>query len=310
MKKKIFAVSPYLHEIGSNFKRSPYNAWKKIGGLCLKSHYPIRKLHFLGHRFDFPTVIISNKCRLRFVEACTIRFDCFPEYIFSETIPIIWDCWPHQWNITETWLKKHKVKCAVFTSSQVAKEMQNRLPHLNILTITEGIDIHDYHPGKPLKDRDIDLLEYGRIERNFFHDYVDGVCHINVNNSDGRMLTWDSLLRTMSEAKITIALPQCDINEQYTGGIETLTQRFWEGMLSRTVLIGRAPKELIEYIGYNPVIDINTNTPEQQVRDIVADIESYQYLVDKNRTTALRMASWDIRMKVVREWLLQLGYEV
>lgn len=310
MVKKVFAVQPCIQEIGSNFKQSPFKAWRNIGGNIASNHYPPRKFYFIGHYFDFPTIKLSNECRLRFVEACTLNFDCFPEYIFYETIPIIWDCWPHHWKKTEMWLKRHKVKCAIFTSSQVADEMKQRLPNINILTITEGIDIEPYHCGDILKNRSIDLLEYGRVERNFFRDYVGGINHVNTRNSNGRMRTWDLLVKTMCDAKVTVALPRCDTDLQFTGGIETLTQRFWEGMLSRSVLIGRAPKELIEHIGYNPVIDINKTKPDQQVRDILSHIEDYQEFVDKNRETALRMAPWEIRMKQVMEWLTSLGYEI
>ena len=81
-------------------------------------------------------------------------------------------------------------------------------------------------------------------------------------------------------------------------------------MLSRMVMVGRTPKELVDFIGYNPVIDIDYENYEAQIKDIVAHIESYQELVDKNREVALRMAPWEIRMKQVMEWLTSLGYEV
>ena len=79
---------------------------------------------------------------------------------------------------------------------------------------------------------------------------------------------------------------------------------------SRTVLLGRAPKELIELIGYNPVIVLDKNHPDEQVRDIVNHISDYQELVDKNREMALRMAPWEIRMKKIMTWLESLGYQV
>ena len=81
-------------------------------------------------------------------------------------------------------------------------------------------------------------------------------------------------------------------------------------MLSRTVLLGRAPKQLLELIGYNPVIDLDKNHPDEQVRDIVSHISDYQELVDKNRETALRLAPWEIRMKKIMTWLESLGYQV
>lgn len=134
--------------------------------------------------------------------------------------------------------------------------------------------------------------------------------YINRENANGCMDSFNQLLNTMADAKVTISLPRCDTATEETGGIETLTQRFWEGMLSRTVLLGRAPKELIELIGYNPVIVLDKNHPDEQVRDIVNHISDYQELVDKNREMALRMAPWEIRMKKIMTWLESLGYQV
>lgn len=80
-------------------------------------------------------------------------------------------------------------------------------------------------------------------------------------------------------------------------------------MLSCSVLLGRAPKELIDLVGYNPVVTLDKEHADEQVRDIVEHISEYQDLVNKNRETALRMAPWEIRMKRVMEWLEGLGYE-
>lgn len=309
--RHITAVAPCHQEIGSNFKESPFKAWKRIGGKVAQAHYPPKWLWGVPIHFDFPTIFQSKtKSKLRFAEACTIGFDCFPDYMCYEIIPIIWDCWPKYYDNVIYWLKKHKVRSAIFTASQTAKHVKEVLPKLNILVITEGIDSTPYHPGEKLIDRDIDLLEYGRIERNFFHEYIEGINHVNVKNSKGRMSSWERLTLTISQSKICVALPRCDVDPIFTGGIETLTQRFWEGMLSRTLLIGRAPKELIDLIGYNPVITIDKDNSKQQVKNILAHIEEFQSLVDRNRETALRMGSWDLRMRQVMEWLKGLGYEV
>lgn len=311
MKKKIvYIVAPYAHRTGSNFKQFPYKAWLNIGGNETKSHYLPSYLKGIEHHIDFPTInIFRNQCTLRLVEACTLSSDCFPDYMWCETIPLIWDCWPHLQDKTAEWIERHEVKLAIFTSSQVAEQMKGRLPNIKILTITEGIDTSLYHAGGLLKNRDIDLLEYGNVKRNFFRSYIEGIKHINVKNSNGLMATWDELLNTMSRAKLTVALPRCDVDNEFTGGVETLTQRFWEGMLSRTVIIGRAPNELLNLIGYNPLINIDYDNPVEQVKSIIRNISDYQSLVDKNRDTALRLAPWEIRMRKIMDWLEAQGYQ-
>ena len=41
-------------------------------------------------------------------------------------------------------------------------------------------------------------------------------------------------------------------------------------------------------------------SPEEQIANVIEHIEDYQSLVDKNRETAERLGSWDVRMK----WLM------
>ena len=83
-------------------------------------------------------------------------------------------------------------------------------------------------------------------------------------------------------------------------------------MLSRIVMVGHAPKELVDLVGYNPVIEMDMEHDLEQVEQILSEIENpvYQEIVDHNRETALRMGSWDLRMRQVMEWLKGLGYEV
>ena len=114
----------------------------------------------------------------------------------------------------------------------------------------------------------------------------------------------------MGNAKVTIALPRNLTQPKVAGDIETLTQRYWECMLSRMVMLGHAPKELTDLIGYNPVIELDKDHANEQILDILAHINDYQELVDKNRETALSKGDWSLRMRDVMEWLQKCGYEV
>jgi hypothetical protein len=76
------------------------------------------------------------------------------------------------------------------------------------------------------------------------------------------------------------------------------------------VMLGHAPKELVDLIGYNPVVELDTDHSAEQVQEILAHIEDYQSLVDKNRETAIRMGDWTVRMREVMKWLKGCGYEV
>lgn len=308
--KVVKAVAPYIHPEFLNFKSAAYEAWKRCEGNTAEAHYPIRMLHGLAFRYEMPTLWNNNKeARLRFIEPVSVSFDTFPDYALYEIIPFVWDCWPCYFEKMCLWLQKHQVRTAIFTSSQTAERMQARFPKMNILHCPEGIDESIYLEGKQLKERAIDFLEYGRnTDRIVKYDYHN--LKVIRGQKDGKnTLSFKDLLATIQNAKIVAAYPKNWTDPEKAGGIETLTQRYWECMLSRCVMIGHAPKELIDLIGYNPVIEIDLSDPDKQLRNILTSIGNYQGLVDKNRVTALRLGNWETRMKQLRAWLYLIGYE-
>lgn len=306
--KEIYAVAPYNH--GINFKMQVYNAWVKTGGKTMSSHYPPHIFHGYAFNYELPSIWKSNKkAQLRFVEPVSISFDTFPDYACYEIIPLIWDCWPKYFEKTCSWFIKHDVRTAIFTSSQTADRMKKRFPQMNILTITEGIDTSKYKEGKNLNERSIDLLEFGRRNKKVFDvDLPSEYKHLYSKNGEHIFKTEHDLVNGLGDSKITVCYPRCDTQPGKAGDIETLTQRYWEAMLSRIIIVGRAPQELIDLIGYNPVIEIKRERQTEQIIDIIKHVEDYQTLVDKNRETALIKGDWGTRVGQITDWLNSLGY--
>ena len=310
--KHVIAVAPYDYLEGMQHKMSAYKAWERIGGKTAPSHYPIRVFHRFAYRYEIPSMWNkSNKeARLRFVGAGAIKFDTFPDYARYEIIPLIWDCWPDKVEYVCTYFMKHKVRTAIFTSSQTADIIRKRFPQLNILTITEGIDTTIYNPGKELKDRSIDLLEFGRSNGKLFKTPLPKSVNHLYSKGGKLFATNDEFYSALQDTKITISVPRCDVQPEIAGDIETLTQRYWENMLSRIIMVGRAPRELKNLIGYDPVINLNYSHVSEQVIDILAHIEDYQSLVDKNLKAALSFGKWETRMEFINNQLKSLGYFV
>lgn len=308
MCKKIYAVAPYNH--GINFKMQVYDAWVKMGGKTMPAHYPWRALHKFAFKYELPTFHKNEKiAQLRFVEPVSLSFDTFPDYTRYEIIPMIWDCWPMYFEKTCQWFIKHNVRTAIFTSSQTADRMKKRFPEMNILAITEGIDTSKYNEGKNLNARSIDLLEFGRRNNKVFDvNLPSNYKHLYSKNGEHLFKTEKDLVDGLADSKITICYPRCDTQPEKAGDIETLTQRYWEAMLSRVVIVGRAPKELIDLIGYNPVLNLGNVNCKQQVTGILANIQEYQELVNKNRETALIMGDWKNQIDIIVRWLEECGY--
>lgn len=305
--KKVVAVAPYNH--GVNFKMQVYDAWVKMGGETMQSHYPWRQFCRFTYNYELPTIRKKNDiAQLRFVEAVSLSFDTFPDYARYEIIPLVWDCWPIYFEKTCRWFVNHDVKTAIFTSSQTAERMRERFPQMNILTITEGIDTSKYQEGKLLKEREIDILEFGRNNNLFKKGLPANIKHICSNGKQKMFSTDQEFHAALENSKITICFPRCDTNPEIAGDVETLTQRYWEAMLSKIIIIGRTPKELIDLIGYNPIIKLDKNNEVENVRNIIINANNFQYLVDKNRNVALKVADWSLRIPIIMDFLKMCGY--
>ena len=308
--KYIKAVPPYIHPGFLNFKLAPFEAWKRLRGDVAKSHYPPKCLHGAAFRWELPTLWKNKKeARLRFVEPVSLLFDTFPDYARYEVVPMFWDCWPCYFEKTCEWLRKHGGRTAIFSSRQTAEMMQERFSgknkgwqRINVIWCPEAVDGDVYQKGKLLKDRTIDLLEFGRSNEKVLQTGALSLNHVCTKQNGKFIYTNEQLYQAMGDAKVTIALPRSMTQPEMAGDIETLTQRYWECMFSRMVMVGHAPQELVDFIGYNPVIELREDiSAEALIRDVLEHIDDYQELVDKNRETAERLGSWDVRMK----WLME-----
>ena len=309
-KKTIKAVAPFAHPGFLNFKQAPFEAWERLGGDIAKSHYPPKCLHGAAFRWELPTLWKNKKeARLRFVEPVSLLFDTFPDYARYEVVPMFWDCWPCYFEKTCEWLRKHGGRTAIFSSRQTAEMMQERFSgknkgwqRINVIWCPEAVDGDVYQKGKLLKDRTIDLLEFGRSNEKVLQTGALSLNHVCTKQNGKFIYTNEQLYQAMGDAKVTIALPRSMTQPEMAGDIETLTQRYWECMFSRMVMVGHAPQELVDFIGYNPVIELREDiSAEALIRDVLEHIDDYQELVDKNLETAERLGSWDVRM----EWLME-----
>lgn len=252
----------------------------------------------------------------------TLFDETFPYYASHEIIPMLWDVWPSTWERMYASFKLLDVKMVFVTSSQVAN-MINKHGKQKAVWIPEGINVNLYSEGGALSKRNVDVFEMGRQLKEYHnileHLHYDGILisYLTSNLHDNGTLdekrvkyTNEQLYQLMSDTKVMVCFPQCDTNPGRAGEIETLTQRYWEAMLSRCVMVGRAPKELIELIGYNPVIEVDWSNARNQLLNILQNIGDYQHLVDKNLVIAKKFASWNSRMAIIIKALNENGYSL
>lgn len=281
-----------------------------------------RRLAYMLYTIFTPKNNSRQKALIVTANGGTINDNVFPYLWGYEIIPVLWDVWPTLWEPMFKSLRLHNCKLVFVTSHQVARKIEEVLG-IKAIWIPEGIDASLYKKGNELIDRPKDILELGR--RFFkYHQYLQNLSDdgfINLTASPvlptGRIDTNNLLYKNDNEMaedianhKLFVCFPNSDTQPDKAQGIETLTQRYWEGMLSRCVLVGRAPQELIDLIGYNPVVDINWSNPEQQILDILGHIDEYQSLVDKNQESAIKFSSWQNRISMIKNEILKLGYNI
>lgn len=294
-----------MHEL------SVCNAWQAMGGDVCVHAKPPRVFDGILYRYLFPSIFKNKEeARLKFVSGQGFKYLSFPDYIRYEIIPLFWDSWPHYHESIKYFLKKKKIKTAFFTSSQVAEMMKASFPSMNIKYIPEGIDPSFYPKGEELGKRSIDILEYGRM-KNLHHLHFPH--HINhLYSKDGKRLftTNQAFFNALAQSKVTLCFPRSVTHPEVACGIETLTQRYWENMLCRIVMIGKSPSELTDLLGYDPVIPLDKDAPEEQIIKILSNIDQYQPLVDKNRKKAIEKGQWSSRIVSMMDFLKECGYNI
>ena len=79
-------------------------------------------------------------------------------------------------------------------------------------------------------------------------------------------------------------------------------------MLSGMLIVGHAPQELVDIVGYNPVIELDAQAPARQIAQLLAHIADYQPMVDRNREVALAKGDWQQRISELMHRLEALGW--
>lgn len=283
-------------------------AWQATGGrVKVDVKLPWRFRMLLGKLGAVRNYRPFTRRRLVICAAGRPDYFAWPWSYFYEVIPVLWDCWPKYHDALVNFVRRNHVKMIFCTSSQTAEFVRNKCQGVKVIWLPEGIKVSAYPMGPKLIDRPVDVLELGRQNPSVHAALLSVGEKIRLQYQKGPRLLFpdfDSLTLGLRSAKMIVCYPRCDTHPEHAGDVETMTQRYWECMLSGALIIGRAPKELIEFCGYNPVIELGEK-PLEVVEKILSDPSLWQQLVDRNRTFAEQYADWRERIKLVRRELLE-----
>ena len=241
----------------------------------------------------------------------------FPYGWCREIIPWIIDCWPHDYHKWEHLLRRNRTRLAFVSSQGSVRYFNERIKGLTCVWMPEACDPRVYSPEKPLAARAIHALELGR-HRKPYHDAIAaplaaaGLKHLFA--SDGVRTPifpdQDSLFRGLGDTQVSVCFPKSMTHEKASGGLETVTLRYFESMASRCLIVGHAPSELVDLYGYNPVIEADERDPAGQLLAILRDIGGYQALVDRNSQRLLEVGTGEARARDIIAALKERGFRV
>lgn len=295
------------------------DAWTACGGQTVKGARAPWHLRLLIAKFrisrNFRLFTSSRKSLLVLGAGYPDSF-AWPFGYTHEIVPMLWDVWPRYWPRLISSLKRHHVQTFLCTSSQVCKYVAEKLPHIRIIHVPEGINPTGYMDGGPLEGRRTDILQIGRLMQPVHKAILQmrrtapHISYLYPKEPDQLVFPdFPSLCAGLASSKIVICYPRCRTHPEMAGDVETLTQRYWECMLSGALIVGHAPAELVDLLGYNPVIELQTDGDiRTRLLHILNNIGAYQELADKNLYSAREKAPWDIRMARLLPQLRQLGY--
>jgi hypothetical protein len=236
-------------------------------------------------------------------------------YLF-EAIPYCYDCWPPAYGRWERIFRRNSVRLAFFSASQSARYFAAQVPGLEAHWLPEAVATSDYSSSKPLSERRIHVLEMGRR----FDEYntrvapalqLAGMVHL-FERVRGHIIfpTRKGFIDGLGDSQISICFPSSVTHPERSGDVETLTHRYLESIASKCVVVGHCPKELETVFGYNPVVEADLNNPADQLMDILANIEKYQAIVDRNYQRLVEVGTWEMRVEALTGMLKQRGYLV
>ena len=196
----------------------------------------------------------------------------------------------------------------VFVSSSQATDMLNRLlGQKRFFWIPEGINPDEYKVI-PYEEKNIDVLALGR-RYDVHHNAVVVSLETSTQTytylyekEKGKIIfpTREEFIDGLARTKISICTPSNITHPDRAGNIETMTIRYLQSMLSKCLIVGYAPKEMIELFGYNPVIEIDNENPSGQLEYLLENYTDYIPLIEKNYQQVIANHTWKSRWECIK----------
>lgn len=223
---------------------------------------------------------------------------CFPYFLRKgEKNCYLFDAWPVNTKKIIRFINDFNVDRIFVSSSQATRDLNLLLKENKCYWIPEGINPDEYY-FLPFHEKDIDVLSIGRKFQKY-HELIQ----VPLSNSNYNYEYASSLeshifpdrgvfLNGLARSKILICFPRNVSHPEQAGHYETLTIRYLQAMLSKCLIVGHAPQELIELFKYNPVIEVEMDHAFDQLNEILKHYLDHNDLIERNYQEVLNNHTW------------------
>ena len=209
----------------------------------------------------------------------------------------LFDAWPSRHGEIRDFVETWGIQYAFISSSQAARRLSKLSDRCTFMWVPEGVDPARYQQ-RSFIEKDIDVLQLGR-KYDAHHALIAealadaGRSYLYEREKGGIIFpTREEFVAGLARARISICVPSNMTHPDRAGDIETMTIRYLQSMVSKCLVLGHAPAEMVKLFGYNPVVEIDMADPGGQVIEILRDFESYLPLIEKNFSLVSQDHTW------------------
>ena len=279
--------------------------WEIINGVgSIKARVLRQLLKFM------PPIQLPIKKHKNYVVIGYQKEKFFPYFHFNADLKVLWmyDAWEPLFDEIEKTIRAYKINL-VFTASKQSADYFNTLniPNFQSHWIPEGIDVTQYQ-FIPYHQRTTDILQLGR-KWNEYHEKIKTVENDLVYQYEkkaGQIIfpTREEFLFGLANSKISICVPSDITHPERTGNISTITNRYLQSMVSKCLILGKLPHDMLHLFDYNPIIEIDEENPVTQIESILANFDTYIPLIEKNYEVVKNFHNWDNRVTQIENFIL------
>jgi hypothetical protein len=220
----------------------------------------------------------------------------------------LFDAWPESHKLIESFIKKVSVKHVFFSSRQVTETFKQKNLSCKFSWIPEGIHVSNYRQ-KDYSEKDIDVLSFGR-KYDLLHEKI-----VNDMQCSGKKYLYEKkkgeivfkdrqdFIDGLSRTKISICIPSCITHPERSGNISTMTVRYLQSMVSKSLVLGYLPEEMKELFDYNPIVELDIHNPSKQILSILENFNNYIPLIERNYQVVVDNHTWKSRWSRIKQIL-------